>query len=69
MARHTYIDRVTKENGAEAAKELFLFQQNQVYAMEYAVEREKLDCDAVLTRCFEVTLSQFQADEATRPYE
>jgi hypothetical protein len=30
MARHTYIGRVAKENGAEAAKELFLFQQDQV---------------------------------------
>jgi hypothetical protein len=69
MARHTYIDRVTKENGAEAAKELFLFQQNQVYAMKHAVERENLNCDAVLTRCFEVTLSQFQADETARAYE
>jgi hypothetical protein len=69
MARHTYIDRVTKENGAEAAKELFLFQQDQVYAMKHTAEREKLDCDAVLTRCFEVTLSQFQAHEAARSYK
>ena len=69
MERHTYIDRVTKENGAEGAKELFLFQQDQVYAMKHVAEKEKLDCDAVLTRCFEVTLSQFQADETARAYE
>jgi hypothetical protein len=69
MARHTYIDRVTKENDAEAAKEPFLFQQDQVYAMKHVAEREKLDCDVVLTRCFEVTLSQFQADETARAYE
>jgi hypothetical protein len=69
MARHTYIDRIIKEHDAEAAKERFLFQQDQVYAMKHVAERGKPDCDAVLTRCFEVTLSQFQADETARAYE
>jgi hypothetical protein len=37
--------------------------------MKHVTENEKLDCDAVLTRCFEVTLSKKQADEAAKAYE
>lgn len=46
-----------------------MFQRNQVYAMKAVAEKEKLDCDGVLARCFEVVLDQGQADWASRVYE
>lgn len=37
--------------------------------MKAVAEKEKLDCDGVLARCFEVVLDQGQADWASRVYE
>jgi glycine/D-amino acid oxidase-like deaminating enzyme len=65
----SWIDEISKEFGLEAAKEVALFQRDQVYAMKAVAEKEKLDCDAVLTRCFEVVLDQRHFDAASKVYQ
>lgn len=65
----SYIDRIRKEYGDDAAKELALFQAKQVYAVKEVVLKEKLDCDLVLTRVCEAFNSQEQADEWTAIYQ
>lgn len=69
MRVHANIEKVTNEAGPEAAKELSRFQASQVYAMKHIAAKEKLDCDALLTRCLETSLHQPQADEQKRVYE
>lgn len=66
---YPYIDKLTEAYGADAARELLLFQQAQVYAMKRVAEKEELDCDLVLTRVCETTQSQEIADERSRVYE
>ncbi|PMD43301.1 FAD dependent oxidoreductase [Hyaloscypha variabilis F] len=65
----SWIDEISKEFGLEAAKEVALFQRDQVYAMKAVAEKEKLDCDAILTRCFEVVLDQRHFDAASKVYQ
>ncbi len=69
MRVHANIDQVTKDAGPEAAKEISQFQASQVYAMKRVAEKEHLDCDALLTRCLETSVSQSQADDQRRAYE
>lgn len=69
MAPHGYVDKVIREHGVDAARELILFQRNQIYAMKSIVEKENLDCDAVVTRYFETFLTQSHADEVKKQYE
>lgn len=69
MRVHGNIEKVTQQAGPEAAKELSQFQASQVYAMKKVAEQEGFDCDALLTRCMEVSLSQPQADEQRKAYE
>lgn len=69
MRVHANIEKVTKEASPEAAKELSQFQASQVYAMKHIADKEKLDCDALLTRCLETSVYQPQADEQKRVYE
>jgi hypothetical protein len=65
----SWIDEISKEFGLEAAKEVALFQRNQFYTMKAVAEEEKLDCDAILTRCFEVMLNQGHFEAASQVYE
>ena len=65
----SYIERVTKAYGLDGARELSLFQVEQVYAMKEVAEKEKLNCDLILTRCMETLLSQSHADESKATYE
>lgn len=60
---------IAQKYGIDAARELVFFQQNQVYAMKVAVDKERLDCDAVLTRYMEAYLVQSHADEAKQIYD
>jgi hypothetical protein len=60
---HAYIEKVIKEHGVEAARELSPFQAELAYAMKQVAEKEKFGCDMVLTRCMETFLSQSHADE------
>ena len=69
MMVYPYIEEVTKEHGADAARELLLFQKAQVSAMKRTAEKEELDCDLVLTRVCEATLSQETADERRAVYD
>jgi glycine/D-amino acid oxidase-like deaminating enzyme len=64
-----YINMVREEYGEDAAKELMLFQVAQVFALKEIVQKEKLDCDFVLTRSCEAYISQPESDEATANYE
>ncbi|KAG0648210.1 hypothetical protein D0Z07_5294 [Hyphodiscus hymeniophilus] len=64
-----FLNGMLKNYGADAAKELTLFKANQVFAMKEVVEKEKLDCDFVLTRVCETYLAQSEADEMTASYE
>lgn len=66
---YTDIDVVTKKFGAESAKELALFMAEHVYAMKEVAEKEKLDCDFVLTRRVEAFLHQPHADHLKGVYE
>ncbi|TAQ85627.1 hypothetical protein B7494_g6052 [Chlorociboria aeruginascens] len=69
MMVHGYIEPMIQRHGVEVAKELALFESDVVYAMKAAVEKEKLDCDFVMTRVFEVSLTQALADEQKKVYE
>lgn len=69
FAPHSYVDRLVRENGIDAAREAMQFQKQQMYAMKSVVEKEKLDCDAVLTRYFEVFLTQSHNDRVKAHYE
>jgi glycine/D-amino acid oxidase-like deaminating enzyme len=69
FAPHFYVDPVIREYGVEAARELLLFQRSQIFAMKSFVEKENLDCDAVLTRYFETFLTQSFADKVKKQYE
>ena len=68
-APFSYVEKTIKEHGVEAARELFVFLANQVYAMKAVVEKEKLDCDAVVTRYVETFLEQSHADRVKKTYE
>lgn len=69
LAPHSYIDPVLREHGIDAARELTLFQRNQVFTMKSVVEKEGLECDAVLTRYFETFLDQEHVDKTKEQYE
>lgn len=69
MAPHAYVDKVIQEHGIDAARELILFQRSQIFAMKGIVEKENLDCDAVVTRYFETFLTQSHADGIRKQYE
>jgi len=66
---HGDVEKVVQGYGVEAAREFSTFQVNQMYAMKECAEKEKLDCDAILTRCFEVTISESQAEELKETYK
>jgi hypothetical protein len=63
-----FLNNMKRKYGADAAKELALFKANQVFAMKEVAQKEKLDCDLILTRVCETYLSQSEADEMTASY-
>ncbi|TVY20161.1 Gamma-glutamylputrescine oxidoreductase [Lachnellula arida] len=69
FAPHLYVDKVVREYGVDAARELMLFCKSQIFAMKSVVEKENLDCDAVLTRYFETCLTQSFADEVKKQHD
>ena len=64
-----FLNNMIRDYGADAAKELALFKANQVFAMKEVAQKEKLDCDLVLTRVCETYLSQSEADEMAASYK
>lgn len=60
---YIWMEQITKAYGLEVAKELAEFTTEQVYAMKTVAEKENLDCEAVLTRCYETFLTKSHVDE------
>ena len=69
FAPHFYVDPVVREYGVDAARELIVLQRSQIFAMKTVVEKENLDCDAVVTRYFETFLTRPFADKVKKQYE
>lgn len=62
------VPKYTALYGAAAADELALFESSQVLAVKELVERERIDCDFVLTRAVDVCLDQAHADKCKREF-
>ncbi|KAH9215672.1 FAD dependent oxidoreductase [Leptodontidium sp. 2 PMI_412] len=62
------VGKFSKEYGIDMARELSSFVIDQSYAMKATVDKEKLDCDALLTRYMEVYLVQSEADDAKQVF-
>ena len=60
MRAYAYVEKVLEAFGVGATRELSNLQADQVYAMKHVAEKEDIDCDAVLTRCFEAFNSQMK---------
>jgi len=69
MMVHAYVEKVAEKHGWDVAGELARFQAAQVYAMKDVALKENLQCDALLTRCFETMLSQSHANDYKKMYE
>ncbi|EXJ83390.1 hypothetical protein A1O1_07012 [Capronia coronata CBS 617.96] len=57
-----------KKYGVKAAVEVSKFEASQVYAVKQLVEKEKIDCDFVLTRACDATLHKGLAEETDRAF-
>lgn len=55
--------------GNEMATTIAAFESSQVYAIKDLVEKEKIDCDFVLTRAVDAFLDQSHADKAAAEFE
>ncbi|KAF4313992.1 putative FAD dependent oxidoreductase superfamily protein [Botryosphaeria dothidea] len=62
------VPKYTALFGAAAADELALFEASQVLAVKELVERERIDCDFVLTRAVDVCLDAEHAAKCKREY-
>ena len=60
---------MSKQYGPETMKELSSFVIDQIYAMKATVDKEELDCDALLTRYMETYLVQSEADQAKQVFD
>ena len=58
-----------KKYGTAAAIEVANFEASQVHAVKQLVEKEKIDCDFVLTRACDATLHKGLADETEGAFE
>lgn len=63
------VDKLTKQHDLDTAKEVISFINDHVFALKETADKEKLDCDALLTRYIETYLSQTQADEVKHNYD
>ncbi|KAJ0382927.1 hypothetical protein COL922a_011543 [Colletotrichum nupharicola] len=55
--------------GKQAAAEMAVFEMSHVQAIKDLVEKEKIDCDFVLIRAFDVILDPRLAEEAKREFD
>lgn len=69
MATQISLDKIIRDHDVDTAREISNFKRDQVFALKSVVEKEKLDCDAVLTRYFETFLTQSHADEIKKQYD
>lgn len=58
-----------KKYGVRSAVEVAQFEASQVHAVKALVEKEKIDCDFVLTRACDATLHKGLADETEKAFE
>jgi len=63
------VGSMSKQYGPETMKELSSFVIDQIYAMKATVDKEELDCDALLTRYMETYLVQSEADQAKQVFD
>lgn len=61
----TYVDRA----GAEAGLEIAEFEIAHVNAIKKVIEKEKIDCDFILTRTIDVWCNEESAKEAKKVYD
>lgn len=62
------IQKYTEQYGAEEAAEVARFEASQVLAVKALVEKEKIDCDFVLTRAVDVNLDPGLAAKTEADY-
>jgi hypothetical protein len=55
--------------GSKIATAIAAFESSQVYALKDLVEKEKIDCDFVLTRAVDAFLDQDHSDKAQAEFE
>ncbi|KAI8230189.1 hypothetical protein K4K57_006897 [Colletotrichum sp. SAR 10_99] len=55
--------------GKQAAAEMAVFEMSHVQAIKYLVEKEKIDCDFVLTRAYDVILDPELAEKTKRQFD
>ena len=63
------VGSISKQYGPEMMKELSSFVIDQIYAMKATVDKEMLDCGALLTRYMEAYLVQSEADDAKQVFD
>lgn len=59
-----HYSRILERCGIDAARELADFHFHQLYAMKEVVERERIDCDLLCTRSFDVFMDEMMAEES-----
>lgn len=60
--------KYSEKYGAQEAAEVARFEASQVFAVKALVEKEKIDCDFVLTRAIDVTLDPEMARKTEEDY-
>jgi hypothetical protein len=55
--------------GSEMATKIASFEASQVFEIKHLVEKEKIDCDFILTRAVDVCLDQAHADKTKAEFE
>ena len=62
------VGKYAAKYGLKAAAEVALFEASNVYAMKDLVEKERIDCDFILTRAVDATLDPQLAKESIAAY-
>ncbi|KAL4791881.1 FAD dependent oxidoreductase superfamily [Aspergillus venezuelensis] len=62
------VPKYIRKYGVEAAVDVARFEASQVHAVKELVEKEKIDCDFVLTRACDATLDPKLADDTHRAF-
>jgi hypothetical protein len=62
------VGKYSAKYGAAAAAEVARFEASQVFAVKRLVEKEKIDCDFLLTRAIDATLDPELARESEESY-
>ena len=63
------IRKYSEKYGAQEAAEVARFEASQIFAVKALVEKEKIDCDFVLTRAIDVTFDPELAKKSKDDYD